>query len=196
MRPTALLLLLVCACGRAPAGTAPGRTEGRLAGALRVIGRSPACARAIPTAWSVSLPVPDEKGAGFKAFFFLAERGGDGRFVVSAPAGEVAFDLGGRVAYCRRLPAPARGLGPAAGSALAAASLAEIDGRRGDLLAALENASPAYARRGRLGSRARGILSAYRDLQEPPLSGDYRRLNPDFWGWLEKEAAPPSRDSR
>lgn len=137
--------------------------------------------------WVPSLPVPDERG-GFKVFFYLPERGAGRAFAASAPRADAAFGLDGRVSSCAPRAAPPGAAGPALNPALAGLGRAEIDRRREDFLARTEEAARVYARRGRLGTKARELLAGFRALREPPFDAEYRRLNPDYWAWLEKEA--------
>lgn len=184
-RAAALLVLAgLCACGREEAPR-PVPPSSRLGAALKSVGSSAACRAQIPAGWSVSLPVPDEDGRGWKAFFFLGEPEPGRKLVVSGPAGEARFGLDGRVASCRRLPAPKKGLGPSLNPALAGLGIKEIDRRQEELLTRLESAAAVYARRGRLGSEAAALAAKFKELQEPPLAEDYRKLNPDFWAWLD-----------
>lgn len=177
----------LCACGREEAPR-PAPQASRLGSALKSVGSSEACRTQIPTGWSASLPVPDEDGRGWKTLFFLGERGPDRTFLVSGPAGEARFTLDGRVLSCRRLPAPARRIGPSLNPALAGLGIEEIDRRQEELLVRLEAAATVYARRGRLGSEAAELTARFQELQEPPLAEEYRKLNPKFWSWLD--AAP------
>lgn len=183
-RAAALVVLAVlCACGREEAPR-PAARASRLGAALKSLGSSAACRSQIPSGWSASLPVPDEDGRGWKAFFFLGEAGPDRKIVVSGPAGEARFGLDGRVTSCRRLPAPRKGLGPSLNPALSGLAIKEIDRRQEELLTRLEEVAPVYARKGRLGSEAAALAAKFKELEEPPLAEEYRKLNPDFWSWL------------
>lgn len=179
------VLAALCACGRAEKPQAAAKTQSRLAAVLKSVGGSEACRERIPGGWSVSLPVPDGDGRGFKVFFFLVETGPGRKFLVSGPAGEARFDLSGRVSSCARTPAPKRKIGPSLGPALSGLGIAELDLRREKLLSRVEAAAAVYARRGRLGSEGAALAAEFRELQEPPLAEDYRKLNPDFWAWLD-----------
>lgn len=186
MRRSAALaaMIALCACGRTEAPSAAPRAPSRLGAALRIVGSSPACRKSIPLTWSASLPVPDAGGREFKIFFFLVEPGAGGKGLASGPAGEASFDLEGRVSACRRLPAPAKKLGPALNPALAGLTIKEIDARQEELLSRLESAAAVYARRGRLGGAASDLSGRFAQLREPPLVQAYQGLNPDFWSWL------------
>lgn len=184
-RAAALVVLAgLCACGRGEKPQAAAKPESRLGTALKSVGSSEACRAKIPGGWSVSLPVPDEDGRGFKAFFFLVEAGPDRKFLVSGPAGEARFELNGRVSSCARTPAPKRKIGPSLGAGLAGLGITELDLRRKELLSRLESAGAIYARKGRIGSEGPALAAEFKELQEPPLAEEYRRLNPDFWSWL------------
>lgn len=185
-RAAALVVLAgLCACGRGEKPQAAAKQESRLGAALKSVGSSEACRARIPGAWSVSLPVPDGDGRGFKAFFFLVESGPGRKFLVSGPAGEARFEVDGRVSYCARTPAPKRKIGPSLGPDLAGLGIAELDLRRKELLARLESAGAIYARRGPIGSEGASLAAEFRKLQEPPLAEEYRKLNPEFWAWLD-----------
>lgn len=188
-RPATLAAVLaLCACGRSEAPPTAAAAPSRLGAALKTVGSSPACRTQIPSTWSSSLPVPDAGGREFKVFFFLVEAGADRKGMVSGPAGEARFDLEGNVSACRRLPAPAKKIGPSLNPALAGLTIKEIDARQEEFLARLESAAAVYARRGRLGSGASDLSGRFEQLREPPLAEAYRGLNPDFWSWLD---APP-----
>lgn len=180
-----IALAALCACGRGEAPRPQAKRESRLGALLKSVGSSPACRTQIPGGWSSSLPVPDGEGRGYKAFFFLVERSDDRKLLVSGPAGEVRFEPGGKVLSCRRLPPPRKKIGPSLGSALAGLSIKELDLRREELLSRLESAAAIYARRGRIGGEGAALAAALREFQPPPLAEDYRRLNPDFWSWLD-----------
>lgn len=185
-RAAALALLVgLCACGRDEAPRPPAATESRLGAVLKSVGGSAACRTQIPGGWSVSLPVPDESGRGYKVFFFLVETGPGRKFLVSGPAGEASVEFNGNVSSCRRLPAPKRKIGPSLGPALDGLGIKELDLRREELLKRMEAVAAIYARRGRLGSEDAALAGMFREFQQPPLAEDYRKLNPDFWSWLE-----------
>lgn len=74
---------------------------------------------------------------------------------------------------------------PSLGPALAGLGVKGLDLRREELLSRLESAAAIYARRGRIGGEGAALASELREFQPPPLAEDYRRLNPDFWSWLE-----------
>lgn len=186
IRAAALVVLAgLCACGRGAETQSPAKKESRLGVVLKFVGRSDACRAQIPAGWSVSLPVPDGDGRGYKVFFFLVEMGPGRKFLVSGPAGEARFELNGRVSSCLRTPAQKRKIGPSLGPALAGLGIKELDLRREELLSRVEAAAAIYARRGRLGSEGAALAVKFKELQEPPLAEEYRKLNPDFWSWLD-----------
>lgn len=187
MRRAVLLAALAgfCACGREEAPRPVAKRESRLAAALKSARSSADCRAQIPDAWSVSLPVPDAEGRGYRAFFYLAERGDGRKLLVSGPAGEMLFAPGGKVLSCRRLPPPKKKIGPSLGPELAGLGIKELDLRREELLARLESAAAIYARRGSIGSEGAALAAQLREFQPPPLAEDHRKLNPEFWSWLD-----------
>jgi hypothetical protein len=186
MRVLPLLAALIwAACSRKPA-EAP---EPALQRFVSVVAAEEPCARAIPSQWSRSWPVPVAHGGrlSYRVFFF--GRDGDARqgFRFHQDEGGAEFTPDGRVVSCSKRAASGAPFSAAPGGTPEqfAATLA----KERALYAATERVAALFAAGQPLTEedkkRVAEFAAAFAERAEPRHAAAYRALNPDFWKWVE-----------
>lgn len=191
-RAMAVVLLLATACddGRRAAERL---NQTALYQAARRLARSESCLRMVPLEFSQSLPVPaDQRSRGrFQVLFFPTDRFSP-EFSVMTPTHLGMFTLDSRVAYCEQLnPTLVQRLGPSL-STEGRLSNADYYRTRARFYKLTEQLAADYWTRAPAAtlrqSEIREYLKLFARLSEPGLTEHYRRSNPEFWRWLERQA--------
>jgi hypothetical protein len=188
VRP-ALLALALAGCAR----KAPPPPTG-LQRVVDDLAASGSCARAIPSQWTASWPVPEVSGGRlvYRAFFF--GRDGDLKtgFRFHQAEGDAEFAPDGAVLSCWRRAAPGATL-PASGRKQEA--LDAVLNKERLLYAATEDVAALFAAAKPLTDaekkRVAEFAAEFAGLSEPGHAEAYLALNPAFWSWVETNGGRP-----
>lgn len=187
----ALTLAILSGCSKKEAPPRP--VESRLQTLMNDLPYQRPCSIEIPEGRGLSWPVPTliDGKLRYRAFFYGFSKPGPGADP-RAPEGEALIAPEGKVVECRSLGekrAPILKRGPESSM-----TVDEMLARHARLYAAIESAGALYASKLPLEPERRAALGALKKefaaLSEPAHAPYYRALNPDFWAWLDKNAAP------
>lgn len=158
------------------------------------LGVAPACARVIPIHWSPSLPVPIlvDRRLHYRVFFSGWSGRPDTGIVIHDAEGDALFSAEGVVIECRQRTGTGRII-PAQPPMVM--SLDELDARERALYGEIEKMGLLYANAAPPGESERTQMRAFSQefsvLSGQSHSAAYRALNPEFWGWVEKNSGSP-----
>lgn len=190
-RLAAAAVLLLAACSRQEPKPAPEASPFQRF--VEGIGYSPACASVIPMEWSPSFPVPvlADRRLHYRVFF----RGWEGNptkgIKIRDAEGDALFGADGKVLECSQRAKRGSFIPDAK---LPTEDREAFDGRIRALYASIEEMGRLYARgvpvEGVDRARLKAFAAEFAALTPPGHAAAYRALSPDFWAWLDKNAAP------
>jgi len=150
---------------------------------------SAGCAALVPMEFGQMLPVPTKSSGSFSVLFYPLESSPT-HVEALTPVVEGIFGSGQEADSCAKIPAvKLRALGPPVPPGL---SNADYYRQQECVFSTLGLVADAYWRGGEPNSAEKKqiveFIRAFSAAAEPPLLPYYYRLNPDFWGWVEKQA--------